>query len=163
MRGKQNKLTCYMNLIYENVRKLYLHTIHPLMNSIAASDSSRTKKVIFVVDDDESVLFLVNYWFVRNRFLPITFSDTQNMIETLKTVRPDLILLDVRLSNEDGRSVCQHLKEERKLSVPIVLFSSYLQYSEKVDQWSASGFIEKSSDYYKIAKALEPFLFSEPN
>ncbi len=125
------------------------------MNSEAVS---HPKKVVFVVDDDAGVLFLVNYWFIKHRFIPITFPDAKSMIATLDNVSPDMILLDVRLNSEDGRMVCQHLKEDRKLTAPIVLFSSYPEYlKEDLNQWSASGFIQKGSDYYQMAKELELF------
>ena len=101
-------------------------------------------KQIVVVDDDTDILEFVQ--------LALTFEGYHVRVSTtgrtLQQVRPgelpDLILLDVKLVEEDGRAICKHLKaHELTKDIPIILFSANISESQVRKECPADDFLAK--------------------
>ena len=57
---------------------------------------------------------------------------------------PDLILLDVLLSGEDGGEICQGLKsDEHTRHIPVILISAHAGLPETAEKSGADGFLVK--------------------
>lgn len=63
-------------------------------------------KKILVVDDEESIVTLLQYNLERSGYDVITASDGEEALKKAETEKPDLIVLDVMLPKLDGIEVC---------------------------------------------------------
>lgn len=98
---------------------------------------------IFIVDDDYDILFSLEAWFKTKNYAVHSFSNGTNLVDRILQYRPDLVLLDVMLNGEDGRSLCRDIKEQTHYPVKVLLFSadplSLLTYQDSF----ADGIINK--------------------
>lgn len=70
-------------------------------------------------------------------------SDGELALEFVRSIVPDLILLDIRMPGVDGYEVCRRLKaDERTRSIPIIFISILENERDKV-----KGFQEGAVDY----------------
>lgn len=89
-----------------------------------------------------------------------TSTARKGAIEAIKNVKPDILLLDIRLPNVKGTEIFDHLRADSALrSIPIIFFSASTIDKEKcINELKADGYIEKpfELDYLleTIRKAL---------
>ncbi|MDO5014369.1 MAG: response regulator transcription factor [Clostridia bacterium] len=81
--------------------------------------------MIYCVEDDKSIRELVVYSLNNTGFKAIGFEDAEKMQESLKTEKPELILLDLMLPGEDGITVLKKLKRNVETSnIPIIVITA---------------------------------------
>jgi DNA-binding response OmpR family regulator len=77
---------------------------------------------ILVVDDEKNIVQLARLYLTNEGYRVESASDGKQALERAKTVRPDLIVLDIMMPELDGLSVC---KEIRKTSnVPVIILTA---------------------------------------
>ena len=79
-------------------------------------------KKILIVDDEPDILEFLKYNLIKENFHCYTSKDGLEAIEIAKNVIPDLIILDVMLSNLDGFETCRRLKEIDVLKKTFIIF-----------------------------------------
>jgi DNA-binding response OmpR family regulator len=77
---------------------------------------------ILLVDDDEGLLDMLSFLVQREGFRPIRASNGSSALELLDEERPDLLVLDIRLGDDNGLEVLQAVR--RSSQVPVVLLSA---------------------------------------
>ncbi|MCY9373718.1 MULTISPECIES: two-component system response regulator PhoP [Bacillus] len=88
-------------------------------------------KKILVVDDEESIVTLLQYNLERSGYNVITASDGEEALKKAETEKPDLIVLDVMLPKLDGIEVCKQLRQQ-KLMFPILMLTAKDEEFDKV-------------------------------
>ena len=73
--------------------------------------------MIYCVEDDKSIREIEMYTLQSTGFETKGFEDGHSFFEELKEEKPDLILLDVMLPDEDGISILTKLKSMTKSKV----------------------------------------------
>jgi CheY-like chemotaxis protein len=82
-------------------------------------------KTVLFVDDEPDLQKVFKYRLNKQGYEVIEASDGKKALETLKTARPDLVLLDYRLPGMDGHEVCRRMKADPALkSIPVILMSA---------------------------------------
>jgi len=77
---------------------------------------------ILVVDDEKNIVQLARLYLNNEGFRVEAAYDGKQALEKAKSVRPDLVILDIMMPEMDGLSVC---KELRKTSnVPIIILTA---------------------------------------
>jgi DNA-binding response OmpR family regulator len=77
---------------------------------------------ILVVDDEKNIVQLARLYLNNEGFRVEAAHDGKQALEKVKTVRPDLIVLDIMMPEMDGLTVC---KEIRKTSnVPVIILTA---------------------------------------
>ena len=77
---------------------------------------------ILVVDDEKNIVQLARLYLNNEGFRVEAAHDGKQALEKAKTVRPDLIVLDIMMPEMDGLTVC---KELRKTSnVPVIILTA---------------------------------------
>ncbi|MCG4453434.1 response regulator [Pseudomonas sp. MMS21-TM103] len=76
---------------------------------------------ILVVDDDDAVRQLLEDYLGGHGYRVAGCADSVQMRESLQSVIPDLVLLDVGLPGEDGLSLARFLREHHDL--PVIMIS----------------------------------------
>ena len=96
-----------------------------------ASSEEMTAKVeqdtkrILVVDDERALLVLISKELRNKGYEVITANDGQEGLETAKTQKPDLIVLDLMLPKINGYKVCGLLKKDTNYAkIPVILLTS---------------------------------------
>ena len=100
-------------------------------------------KKILVADDDHGILEAIQYMLESEGY---QVSTTDNGSEVLKLTDdfPNLILLDVWMSGQDGRQVCSKLKHQAKTrNIPIIMISANNETSQTVFEAGADDFLAK--------------------
>jgi DNA-binding response OmpR family regulator len=99
---------------------------------------------ILLVDDDSDLLLLLGHVLEVRGYQPIQVADARDVMRTVSTVQPDIIILDINMGQYDGTSICRELKSNPAYNhIPVVLFSAIVSEADAVINCKADGFIEK--------------------
>ncbi len=91
------------------------------------------KARIFVVDDEEDILDLVDYVLSKEGYSVERFKSGEEILRRIKTEIPDLILLDLMLPGVDGLDVCKVLKHTSDTAgIPIIMLTAKGEESDIV-------------------------------
>jgi two-component system, OmpR family, alkaline phosphatase synthesis response regulator PhoP len=83
------------------------------------------KEHILVVDDEEDILELVRYNLAKEGYRVTTVASGEEALKSVRSVQPDIILLDLMLPGVDGLEVCRLLKHDPKTQhVPLIMLSA---------------------------------------
>ena len=108
------------------------------------------KKRILVVDDSQAILDVMSVALEAEGY-EVTTSLTGACLRQMERHLPDLILLDVLLSGEDGGEICQRLKsDERTRHIPLILISAHAGLPETAGKCGADGFLVKPFHLYEL-------------
>ena len=100
-------------------------------------------KRVLVVDDHPGILDVVKMALEIAGY-EVSTSLTGVCFQQLENDLPDLILLDVLLSGEDGYAICQRLKDDEKTRhIPVILLSAHTGLPETADECGADDFLTK--------------------
>lgn len=102
--------------------------------------------MIYLVEDDNNIRELVIYTLQSTGFEAVGFDRPSLFYKALETEKPELILLDIMLPEEDGLSILSKLKSNDKTaSIPVIMLTAKGLEIDKV-----KGFELGADDY--IAK-----------
>ena len=86
--------------------------------------SSKTKKTVLIVDDDEDFLLQQKVYLEKEGFEVLTADSQQQAEEMLEQTCPDLAVVDLMMEHKDaGFVLCNHIKK-RYASMPVILVSA---------------------------------------
>jgi len=113
------------------------------------------QKKILYLDDDPSALFILETILSVEGYSvkPVRTSDL--LFPLIKSFDPDLIILDIKLEDGDGRDICNELKiDGTTRHIPVILITA-LSYEEisRVD-CNADAILGKSPDPANLLKAI---------
>ena len=95
------------------------------------SHKSRRYKLL-LVDDDPEILTLLKATFRKEPFEIFTAAEGASALSIVKTDKPDLIVLDVRMPGLSGLEICRFLKADKKTrEIPIIILSAR---SDEIDR-----------------------------
>lgn len=77
---------------------------------------------ILVVDDDPEIRSLLSAYLRENGFRVTSASDGKGMWKALHSGKPDLIVLDLMLPDEDGLQLCRNLRAQSE--VPVIMLTA---------------------------------------
>jgi len=101
-------------------------------------------KNIIVVDDDIDILECVQAMLEDVGYNVITAARGEEVATLQEGMLPDLILLDMLLSGEDGREIARHLKSQAHTRhIPIVMLSAHPSASKEARASGADDFLAK--------------------
>lgn len=113
-------------------------------------------KKIVIVDDDVAILDSLGLMLDFEGFEVNVFergSEIMNYVESVS--KPDVILLDMWLSGEDGRDICKKLKEnETTKNIPVVIMSASRGLEQTALQSGANAFIAKPFEIDEVVDQL---------
>lgn len=114
---------------------------------------------IIILDDSEDLLDILKYFLQEKGYEVETASNRNELLSLIKSFSPDLLIVDIFLSDDDGREIC---KELRKLSVTnylcILIFSASPKAIGDYKDYGADGFIDKPFGLNEIIEKIEATL-----
>ena len=116
------------------------------------------KKRILVVDDSQAILDVMRLALEAEGY-EVTTSLTGAYFRQMESNLPDLILLDVLLSGEDGGEICQRLKsDERTRHIPLILISAHAGLPETAARCGADGYLIKPFHLNELGNIVSRYL-----
>ncbi|MEH7176467.1 response regulator transcription factor [Neobacillus vireti] len=101
------------------------------------------KNKVLVVDDEQSIVTLLQYNLEKAGYDVITAMDGLTGKQLAETMAPDIIVLDLMLPNMDGIEVCKQLRQQ-KIMTPILMLTA------KDDEFDKILGLELGADDYMI-------------
>lgn len=118
------------------------------------------KSKIMLIDDEVDFATLLSRRIQMAGYEVVCHYQGANAVETVRLVKPDLILLDINLPGISGMEIYKMLKVEDEIkTIPIVFISAmhdkenYCLYDLK-----AQGFLKKTSDTRLMLQLIEKVL-----
>ncbi|WP_423147846.1 response regulator transcription factor [Rubrolithibacter danxiaensis] len=113
-------------------------------------------KRILVVEDDQDILYLIEFLLTQEGYEVITSLTGLGIVEQIENEHPDLILLDIMLPGIDGRDICRDIKRNAKTKeIPVVMMSAHVDISRTIRDVGADDFIAKPFDIYNLLGRIE--------
>ena len=119
------------------------------------------KKKILIVEDEEHLLALESILLTTRGYEVKGVLDGPSALESVASMKPDLILLDIMLPVMDGYEVCRQIKaNEATCHIPIVMISAKDSAEDLVkgEQAGADGYITKPFKSLRIIETIQRLL-----
>lgn len=115
---------------------------------------------ILVVDDVQSNRELIQGYFAGTHHLLFLAENGKQAIQMANVHQPDLILLDLRMPEMDGKMVAQFLKQDEKTrQIPIVILTASCQSEEQAKVQSlCQGFLRKPVSLPQLVREMKRHL-----
>lgn len=118
------------------------------------------KKKVLVIDDDVAILDAMKTLLEEEAFDVRTISSPFKAKEEVADYKPDVILLDILLSGEDGRNIAKQLKAtENTRHIPIILLSAHSGIEKSLNDTSVDAFIPKPFDIDHLLEKIKEFAY----
>ncbi len=119
------------------------------------------KKILFIEDDPDQI-FLYQSKFDLEKLLLIAALNGQEAIDLAIKNKPDLILLDLLLRNENGLDILSKLKNNPETkNIPVIVFTNFdkNKFRDKAAELGAIDFIIKSKTTpHSLVKRIKELL-----
>lgn len=102
---------------------------------------------ILAIDDEEKILDVIKAYLEREGYSVFTETNGANAINTFKSLKPDLVILDLMLPGLSGEEICSKIRAISK--VPILMLTAKVEEDDKV-----YGFSIGADDY--LTKPFSP-------
>src|SRR5205085_4540524 len=115
-------------------------------------------KKILVVDDDENILEMVQL-VLEDEGYQVETSPNGACFQQMHGELPNLILLDILLSGEDGRELCRLLKSrEQTRHIPVILFSAHFNARNITAMNGADAFLSKPFHINELVSLVKRYI-----
>jgi two-component system alkaline phosphatase synthesis response regulator PhoP len=111
-------------------------------------DSSQKK--ILIADDEPDILEIIGYNLTKEGYQVSTAKDGDDAITKAKSVKPELIILDIMMPKKNGVEVCEILRSKQDFKDTRIIFLTALN-----DETSHIKGLETGADDY-ISKPISP-------
>ena len=111
---------------------------------------------VLVVDDHSQVLRFIEIDLKLRGFKCIATTSGEKALELVKSVKPDIMLLDIVMPGIDGFAVLKELRTFTKL--PVIAFSASTGNQDEALRLGANDFMHKPFDPDDMVKKIKAFL-----
>jgi DNA-binding response OmpR family regulator len=90
-------------------------------------------ELITIVEDEDDIRALVSASLKKERFRIREFADGRGFLASLRSEKPDLVVLDVMLPDMDGFAICRGIRSDRSLaSIPVIMLTARAEEADRV-------------------------------
>jgi DNA-binding response OmpR family regulator len=118
-------------------------------------------KKIVIVDDEPNIVMTLEYTFKKNDFEVYIARDGSEALDILKTVVPDVIMLDVMMPKVDGYQTLKLIKENDKLKNTKVVFLTAKNKASDIEKGlklGADKYLTKPFSVKKIVSEIKALI-----
>jgi DNA-binding response OmpR family regulator len=109
---------------------------------------------ILVIDDEEDKCRLYKEELEEEGYAVVTARSGAEGVELFKKEEPDLVTLDIWMSQKDeGIQVLRQMKGMRP-EVPVIMLTAY-DYRDDFSVWCADAYLVKSTDLSELKSAIK--------
>ncbi|MCK7534571.1 MAG: response regulator [Marinilabiliales bacterium] len=101
---------------------------------------------ILICEDNQLALRAMSVVIEREGYDPVTVSDGNKAIETLRKTDFDLVIVDIHLPYHSGLEVIRFLRTDLKKQTPVLIVSAFSdpQVQRQAGEMKVSGYINKA-------------------
>jgi CheY-like chemotaxis protein len=115
-------------------------------------------KKILIADDDPAIVDALSMLLEDEGYAIASSSDGET-INKICEVMPDLILLDIWMSGEDGREIARHLKNQSNTKeIPIVMISASKDIDKSARDSGADDFLAKPFEIDELLTVVRKYI-----
>ncbi|KFF14838.1 transcriptional regulator [Chryseobacterium soli] len=115
-------------------------------------------KKIIIADDEHKILMSLEYSFKKNGYDVYIARDGTEVLDFLKTMVPDVILLDIMMPNLDGYSTLDIIRQDTELKDTKVIFLSAKNNPKDILkglEMGADAYVTKPYSIKKLMQQIE--------
>ena len=128
--------------------------------------SNEEKGTILYVEDNPDNRMLVRRILLSEDYNLLEATNAAEALETLKTAKPDLILMDINMPDMDGYTLTAKIKKMPGFErMPILALTANVMRGdkEKVLEAGCDGYIQKPIDFDELLREVERFTSRSAN
>lgn len=119
-------------------------------------------KKILVIDDDKGIQEALRAVLEYGNYEVLIAGDEVEAFKIAEKDHPDLILLDLLLSGQDGKEIAKKLKSHNKThKIPIIMLSAHPDAIKASAEGGADEFIAKPFEMNDLLEKVNKYLVSE--
>jgi DNA-binding response OmpR family regulator len=105
------------------------------------------KKNVLVIEDEPIIAEMISIILEEGGFNVISLDETGMARQKLHNQEVDIVMLDLNLVGEDGRSMCTYIKSQDSLkNIPVIFVSANDDIEKIMTDCGADDFIKKPFD-----------------
>ncbi|MBD8491158.1 response regulator transcription factor [Echinicola sp. CAU 1574] len=112
--------------------------------------SDKPKIKVLVVDDEPDIIEILTYNLEKEGYEVASASDGIKAVQTATKFKPDVILLDIMMPNQDGVETCRQIRDLEELKNTFVIF-----LTARSEEYSEVAAFDVGADDY-ITKPIKP-------
>ncbi|MEM7030058.1 MAG: response regulator transcription factor [Chloroflexota bacterium] len=90
-------------------------------------------ELILVVDDDKSIVRVVKGYLEQANYTVLTAFDGETALHILRSEKPDLLVLDLMLPDQDGWEITRILRSDKTLAaIPIIMLTARVEDTDMI-------------------------------
>ena len=123
------------------------------------------RKSILVVEDEDNIAIALDFLLGREGYSHQRLATGGGAVEQIRSLKPDLVLLDIMLPEVSGYEICQQVRDDPDLaSVRILMMTARGSAVERRKglAMGADGFISKPFDLKELRAEVRRILQAEP-
>ena len=110
---------------------------------------------ILIIDDNEDILFMLKAMFQFQGYKVTVQDKAENAEAVIRSVCPDLIVMDMLLSGADGRELVKQVKQVPDIThIPVVMISAMPQADQSCLEAGANYFVSKPFEMDVILQTI---------
>lgn len=121
------------------------------------ANDKRTKKIL-LADDDPAIVDSMQLMLETVGYEVDTTVDGETVLK-MEEELPDLLLLDIWMSGQDGREICKYLKSQKDTQhIPIIMISANKDTAKIAKESGANDFLAKPFEMSDLLAKVEKYI-----
>jgi len=124
-------------------------------------EQSQTGQTVLVVDDMSDNLILISLSLQDMGYRVVTATNGADALSVAKLARPDMILMDIAMPQQDGLAATRRIREEAELqSVPVIALTAFDTEGFRQAAFDAgfNGYLTKPIDFERLRNLMRKLL-----
>jgi len=114
-------------------------------------------KTVLVIDDEEHVRMLYAEELKAQGYTVALSDGSEDPLALVKTHRPDLIILDIKLESKSGLDVLQTIRC-KYATLPVILSTAYDSFRYDLKSIAADAYVVKSYDSSELMQKVRSLI-----
>lgn len=117
-----------------------------------------TKPKVLIADDDSHLRRLIREVLPSNKFEVCEACDGNETWSLIKSLHPDIVLLDVMMPGIDGFEICRYMRENPfTRNIPVIMLTAKSQVNDKIEgmESGADDYVTKPFDPLELEARIE--------
>ncbi len=94
---------------------------------------------VLVVEDNVDIAMQIGNFLADKGFVTDFAHDGKGAMNLLRKERYDIVILDLMLPDTNGLTICQHIKQQLSINIPVLMLTARDSLAEKVEGFGAGA------------------------
>lgn len=113
-------------------------------------------KSILILDNDPSILEVMEEALSYEGFFVNTFKETEDIISLVTKFKPDLVITDYILNGINGGELCKKIKNTSSTChLPVIIISAYSKVLQSLGYYGCNAYVAKPFDLTEMIDLIK--------